>query len=658
MSNVVSLDFETYFSRKSKYGLKIQIAEQYCRSSLFDPYLLSVSNGSETWAGSPKDFNWSALEGKILVSHNRYFDNTVYNEMVLRGWAPRINIVAWHCTANLTAFLCNRRALAQAVEYLYKVKLDKQTREDAADKQWPGDFSAAEKKEMLEYARNDAHWTWRLWNDYSAQWPESERQLSNLTIDQGMRGVQIDRALLNNYIIWTHEMKMATEKLLPWLSDDGEEGEYWNDFDAKPTSLKCISEQCRRNKIPCPPVKVHEGEEAYTEWELRYSEANPWIPALSSWRSVNKLYKSFLTVKERVRDDGTMPFGLKYFGAHTGRWSGDAKINMQNMRKVPVFCNELGLMETDQKRIDAWALGAFTAGMRHAIDFRRLFIPRPGKKMILSDASQIEPRVLAKLTGNTVLLDYVKSGMSLYEAFARANMGYTGGKMDKASTEYALVKAQVLALGYGAGWEKFITMAPDYVPGLDLTVDDPEWIEVPDPVTGEMKRVSGYGQKSKKIVATFREQNKLTVGMWKSLDEAFKRSIAGNFVMTLPSGRQMKYEGVKCEMRIVADPETGKPKRKTVFTADVGGRRVESYGGKLTENLVQATARDVFAFHLLKLDSTPGVKVLFSSHDEAICEVDDNITPKQIEEIMSECPEWLAGCPIAAEAKEVPCYQK
>jgi len=651
MPGHISLDFETFYSKKLKYGLTTQIAEQYCRSPLFDPYMLSVSDGTTTWAGPPKDFNWSALDGKVLVSHNKYFDCSVYNEMVRRGWAPQINIAGWECTANLTAYICNRRALAQAVEHLYKIKLNKAVREDASGRRWPLDFSPEAQKEMLEYARSDAHWCWKLWNDYSPQWPEHEQRLSNLTIDQGMRGVQIDRPLLDNYILWTHDMKTATEKLLPWLSDDGEGDDDWNTFDAKPTSIKCISEQCRRSGIPCPPIKAHEGEEAYAEWESTYGKTNPWIPALSSWRSVNKLYKTFLTIKERLRDDGTLPFALKYFGAITGRWAGDAKINFQNFRKKPVLCNEFGLMETNENRESGdW--------VRHSIDIRKLIIPRPGKKMILSDLSQIEPRVLAYLSGNTGLLDYVKTGMSIYEAFARANMGYTGGKMDKASIEYALFKAQVLALGYGAGWEKFLTMAPDYVPGLDLTADDPEWVEVPDPVTGEMKQVSGYGQRAKQIVAGFREQNKLTVGMWKALDESFKRSIGSDFTMTLPSGRKMKYEGVKCEWRMTVDPETRKPRRKSVFTADVGGRRSEFYGGKFTAELVQATARDIFACHLLKLQGTPGVTVLFSAHDEAITEVDDNITPRQIEEIMCECPEWVAGLPLAAEAKKVERYEK
>lgn len=661
MSNVVSVDFETYYGKG--YTLKTMIAEQYVRHPRFDPYLLAVSDGGQCWAGQPANFNWEALEGKIIVSHNRYFDNTVYEEMVRRGWAPRINFAGWHCTANLTAYLCNRRALDQAVEYLYKIKLSKQARADAKGKTW-SDFSEAQRDDMIKYARDgDANWCWRLWNDYSAQWPEHEQRLSNLTINQGIRGVQVDRKQLDEYLLATHDMKIATEKLLPWLSDEGDdEDTSWDEFNTKPTSTKCIAEQCKRSGIPCPPVKVHEGEEAYEEWEATYGKTHHWIAALSAWRSVNKLYKTFMKVKDRLRDDGTLPFALKYFGAHTGRWSGAEGINMQNMRRIPVFCNENGLMETNEKRIlgamnHKEETGAWPEWVRHAIDFRKLFTARPGKRMILSDLSQIEPRVLAWLAGNTKLLDYVKTGMSIYEAHARTNMGYTGGKMNKGTTEYILAKAQVLALGFQAGWEKFIVMGKEYT-GIDFTEGDPEFVDVTDPVTGKAKRVSGYGQRARKIVEDFRAQNKHTTDLWKKLDDGFKRSVGSNFIMELPSGRKMKYDRVRCETRIEPDPETGKPRRKSVFTAEVGGKRVQSYGGKLTENIVQATARDVFAERLLELESTPGIRVLFTSHDEAITEVDEGITVEQVGAIMAKCPEWLAECPIAADTKEVRCYEK
>lgn len=219
MNRIIAIDTETFFSKKLKYSLRNLIAEQYCRSPIFDCYIVSASDGKQDWAGHPTKFNWHSLEGATIVSHNAYWDRSCYNELVRRGIVPQIKFAAWHCTANLTSYICNRRALAQAVEYLYKIKVSKEARDDSNNKHWPQDFSVDEQKRMLDYARGDARWCWRLWNDYSAQWPAHEQRLSNMTIEQGMRGVQIDTALLDQYLIQSHEMKIATEKLLPWLTD-------------------------------------------------------------------------------------------------------------------------------------------------------------------------------------------------------------------------------------------------------------------------------------------------------------------------------------------------------------------------------------------------------------------------------------------------------
>jgi hypothetical protein len=254
------------------------------------------------------------------------------------------------------------------------------------------------------------------------------------------------------------------------------------------------------------------------------------------------------------------------------------------------------------------------------------------------------------MCGDVKLLEMIRGGMGIYEAFARVNMGWTGGKLkEEDPLKYNLTKIQVLGLGYGCGWEKFIAIAAGY--DLDLTENDPEFIMQAD------AQVSGYGSTSKKIVADFREKNPKIPALWRSLDDDFRQSIGGDFSMTLPSGRRMKYEKVRGETRIVPDKD-GKPKRKSIFTADVGGRRVETYGGKLTENAVQAIARDIFAHHLLLLEDA-GVTNLFSSHDEAICETDDPaITAEVVERMMSTTPDWIPGLPVGAEAHEVLHYLK
>lgn len=649
----ISLDFETFYSKKLKYSVKSLIAEQYCNHELFDCYLISVSDGKQCWAGHPKEFNWSALDGQHLVSHNRYFDNSVYDRLVALKLAPKLNFAGWDCSANLTSFLCNRRSLQESVEFLYPdVKVDKAYRETAENRRWPDDYNAEQRKQVIAAGRQDALWCHRLWTDFSPRWPTLERRLSNLTIDQGRRGIQVHVERLNDYIMWLHEMKTNTEKVIPWIADA--EDPEWDEFNTKPTSTKCIAEQCRRTNIPCPPTKS-EDEEGYEEWVDAHAKQHPWIKAVEAWRAINKLFKTFLTVKERLRPDGTFPFALKYFGAHTGRWAGAEKVNMQNMRKIPMFCTQDGLMEYDDVKINA-ALdehdktGKWPGWVKYAIDFRAIFIPRPGKKMILSDLSQIEPRVLAWLAGNKSMLEKIRNGFSVYEAFANRRFS----KEEKKLQEYKMTKIMVLGLGYQAGWEKFIKIALKEG-GIDLCAQDPEFVEEVL-FDGTTKQVSGYGHTSKEVVKRFREQAAPTVKLWEKLDGAFKSSIGGDFIFTLPSGRKLVYKSVKCVETIIKGDD-GKPKRKTEFTADVAGRRRPFYGGKLTENGTQATARDVFGTHVVSMDDI-GWWNLFSAHDEAILEVDQSITARDVQEQMSKCPEWLPGCPISAEATEVDHYQK
>lgn len=657
----VCIDFETFYSSKLKYSLKVQIAEQYVRSELFDPYCIAASDGTSCWAGSIKDFNWNSLDGQVAVAHNSYFEQTVIKELERRNWIPPIynRVKTFHCTLNMGAYLCNMRALDQVAEKLLGVKVDKSARADANNKHWPQDFTPEQRTVMLDYARKDAYLGWLLWEKFSPQWPEEERELSRLSIESGMYGIRIDTKLLDSYTIQAHEMLRNIEQQIPWIKDS--EDDDWAEFNVKPTATKCIAEQCRRDGIPCAPVKSDD-EEAYEEWELRYAPTHTWIYMLSSWRTINKQYKKFLTIRQRLRADETIPFELKYFAAHTGRWGGGSKFNLQNLMKRAMLCNEHGLLETNEERIDAafkhhYKNGGWPDWVKYSIDERNLIIPRPNMKLITADLSQIEPRVLAWLTGNKVMLDSMAAGDSPYVAHARATMGFTGVDLKNENPDhYALAKARVLALGYQAGWEKFILMAK-VLCGLDITKNDPEFVEEMNQFTEEVKKVSGYGLTSKKIVKEFREQNPLIVGMWQRLDECFKRSIGSDFIMGLPSGRKMRYEKIRCETRIEPDPETKKPRRKSVFTTLIGSKRTITYGGKLTENITQAVARDVFAQCLLVLDRE-AKRVLFTVHDEAILEVPQEVTPDEIEAIMGRPVSWLPGCTVAAEAKEVPCYTK
>lgn len=657
----ISLDFETFWddSKKQQYSVRTMGAEQYCNDPRFDAYMLSVCDGKKVWSGHPSKFNWAALTGRTVIAHNKYFDLNVWEALHRQGKCPKPDYKDFFCTADMSSYLCNRRALDNAMEFLLHEKIDKSARAEAKGMRWEV-FSPDAQKKMLEYAKQDAWNCWRLWDTFSPRWPEIERRLSNITIAQGMRGVQIDIKLLTDYLVKIHDMLQASEQVIPWIAEA--EDDSWDDFSTKPTSSKCIAEQCRRAGIPSQPVKADDIE-AYDAWAATYAPTNPWINAVSCWRSLNKFYKTLMLIKERLRPDGTLPFALKYFGAHTGRFAGDARINFQNFRKNPIICRRDGLMESDplaiSKALDQFEeAGTWPEWVKFAVDFRALIIPRPGYKMIVSDLSQIEPRVLAWLAGDWNWLNLVKQGWNVYEAHAKVAYGWNGEKLKTSDpTLYKLSKAARLGLGYGCGWEKFIVMAKNLA-ALDLCANDPETITEIDPVSGEDVVMPGYGYTSKKTVADFRANNKPITDMWRKLDDGFRRSVGEDFTMKLPNGRLMRYENVRRATRTVPDDKNpGKRRKKYVFTACIGGISKEFYGGKLTENITQAVARDVFAEHIDLLDRS-GMTNLFSVHDEAVLEVKPDVSAKDVEEIMSTCPKWLPGCPISAEAVETDRYFK
>jgi len=657
MAATIAFDTETLYCTKTGLGVREQGTWKYCQDPRWDCYLISVSDGEQSWSGHPRDFNWNALDGAVLVSHNSIFDQTVYRRLVELGKAPKLNIPEWHCSANMSSYCSNRRSLKDAAKFLLGVELFKETRDYANGKTWEDIVREGKSDEMLAYARSDAQVCWQLFAKYGHLWPARERALSELTINQHHRGIQINVELLKQYIGIAQQMLIETEATLPWIKDG-----------RAPTSSIGISLRCREVGISCPPVKSHydDGEARFAEWENAYIKFHPWIANVSAWRSINKFLASLQTVLERTDENGIFYAGLKYFGAHTGRWSGEGGFNLQNLRKEPIYRDDNGLMIADEARLKEIRASKQLPGFVTAVlDIRKIFIPRPGMKMIVGDLSQIEARVLLWLAGDFDALAEIKAGKSVYQVHAEKTMGWTGGDLKKENPGlYALAKARVLGLGFGAGWKKFIVMAQTLA-GLDIAKDDPGFVQAVNDrgepcfaSDGAPILIPGWGQTSKRIVKEYREQNSKIIGIWKSLDTDFKNSIGGDYEIELPSGRSLRYGQVKKECRIVKDDETGKICKEWKTTANIGGRRFPLYGGLLCENLTQATARDVFAEGVLNLHNTPGVNVLWTCHDEAICEADASANAKDIEYAMTKTPEWAEGLPLAADISEVPHYMK
>jgi len=305
---------------------------------------------------------------------------------------------------------------------------------------------------------------------------------------------------------------------------------------------------------------------------------------------------------------------LRYYGAAaTGRFSGETKLNLQSLPKKPY--PDPDKFQEEIFRVDI-----------------RSFIKAPkGKKLIIADYSQIEPRILAWLTGNESFLKVVSSGVSPYEAHARDTMGWVSGVLKEESPKtYALAKARVLGLGFGCGWKKFISVAKAMA-GLVISPAE-----------------------SKQCVDDFRNSNPAIVGLWKTLDTAFKKHCAWNsftgrndpFTIELPSGRQLYY----------FNPEHIAGKGRALRSRD-SVKWSNVYGGLLVENLVQATARDILGEALIRL-TRDGYRVLFHVHDEVIIEADMDEPLGPVEKLLCVVPNWISGLPLGVTIEEAEHYKK
>ena len=585
-----ALDFETYYDAVcSVVTLGIH---HYTRHPEFDAYLLTVcgDDGFE-YCGRPEDLDWSLIagEGTRWVHHNASFDAHILYWLRETGKIPAsAEPEEWCCTADMCAYFGYPRSLAGAVGYLFGLKPDKSVRDKMKGRKF-NELNAADNQELLHYAIDDAKLCLRLWTELSPRYPWAEQVLSTHTAMMGWDGLPMDVDGLDRGISHVGDQIWNAEQSIPWTEDS-------------PTlSPKALAAECRKVGIE-PPKSLAKDSEECAAWEDRYGEQYPWINAMRTYRRCNALKKKMETMRSRIKDDGRMAFGLKFFGGHTGRWSGDSGANLQNLPRGEMF----------------------------GVNLRNLIKCQPGRTFVVCDLAQIEPRVLAWLAGDEKLLESLRNGFGVYTAFARANNLWQGEtdslKKDDAAL-YQFCKASVLGLGYMVGPNKFTLMAPQLTGGAFA------------PTLAEAET----------IVAEYRRRNTAVTGLWKRLEAAIRRSVMKDLTIDLPSGRTMTWRKVT---------SIGGNTCETMR----GGRYVRSkvYAGMITENITQATARDVLAWQMLELLKL-GHDIVLHVHDEIVIECDESAAEAvkaTMIEVMSTTPPWLPGLVLGAEADITPVYTK
>jgi DNA polymerase len=369
-------------------------------------------------------------------------------------------------------------------------------------------------------------------------------------------------------------------------------------------------------------------------------------------------YKKFQSIQDRISTDGRLRWQFLYHGAHTGRWAGRG-VQPQNLYKPDKAASKFAKVIIEAIRSETLVSGTcpgIDVMTAIASVIRTAFCATPGNKLVVGDLAQIESRVLAALAQCQAMITAYANGHDLYKEFMSWLLSKDISLID--ADERAKGKVVILGSGFGMGVDKFI----DYCATFGITM--PRDSEDPNEVTAE------------KCIYGFREKYAEIPVYWKALENAVKAAVREHrciFVkgvvvdgrnlkclrIKLPSGRYIHY----FNPRIGKKMKFGKMMETVTYTAfdAKGAQDKDLYGGLLTENVVQAVARDILLNGMLEAEKM-GFKIIMTIHDEIVAEVplDSPLGEKELLACMTKTPYWAEGMGfiLGAEGYENSFYKK
>ena len=357
--------------------------------------------------------------------------------------------------------------------------------------------------------------------------------------------------------------------------------------------------------------------------------------------------KKYDAIEAAVCADGRVRGLLQFYGANrTGRWAGRL-VQVQNLPRTYIDVKLLPLARDAVKKRDRDKLKTLYGSVPDTLSqlIRTSFVAGDNRILVDADFSSIEARVIAWLAGEEWVLDVFKTHGKIYEATASQMFGVPIDKIKKGNPEYALRqrgKVATLALGYQGGVGALIAMG-----ALNMGIPEEDLQD---------------------IVYRWREANKRIVDLWYKLEKAVVATIQTGrqngfngllitrefdmgsgldfLTITLPSSRKLYY----------ASPSLGTNQWGNPSIAYMGMNQttkrwepLETYGGKLVENVVQAIARDCLALTIEKLEAQ-GYPIVFHVHDEVVIDCPtEKADLDNVVKIMTEPIPWAPGLPLNAD---------
>jgi len=620
---IITIDFETYYSQD--FGFSKLTTEEYVRSPQWETigFAYKIDDGSTEWVPKPDvervlaSIDWSDA---MVVCQNTAFDGAVMHW--LYGITPAVWVDIMGMSRALFPHEKTHSLKAQAERMGVGVKGTEV--EDAKGKRY-ADFTPYELGRYGAYCINDVDLTYDLFMMYmNLGFPKSELKLIDLTLRMFIEPVlELDKPMLVRHLEEVRDRKVALmESVRDFMLKDAEPEYVHTIFSEGMDGIKKLLMSNHKfatvleNYGVAPPMKVSPvtGKVAFafakTDDEFKALAEHPdeRVQALVAARLGNK------TTLEETRTErfigmagrGCFPVPLRYYGAHSGRWSGQDSVNLQNL---PSRGENAGKIKKAIKAPEGYVV-------------------------IDCDSAQIEARVLAWLAGQADFVQAFKEKKDVYKLMASQIYGIPVDEVTSgAGSQRQVGKTVILGAGYGVGHVKLQAFLKTQA-GVEVSL-------------GEAKRIIDAYRSAAGRIAEFWQKagNGLTAlmqGQTTQVDaQGVVHAIPGKG-LTLPSGLHIQYPGLRAH---VADDG----KRELVYMSK--GLPVRIYGGKVVENVCQAVARQVVAEQMLRVSKR--YKVVLTVHDAiAIIAKKEEAAEAQayLEECMSWNPKWAVGLPLACES--------
>ena len=595
--NILTIDFETAYG--GTLGFAKQTTEEYIRDPRFEVIgvAVQIDDGVPIWfSGSHRELHQFLapynIPNHLVLAHNAPFDGAILNWIF--GIKPKGFLDTLSMGRALHGTEVGGSLAVLASHYGLGVKGEQVAKYINYFRQ---DFTPEELADYGSYCANDVTLTWKLFNAMSENFPKVELRLIDLTVQMFTDPVlQLHKPTLESHLLKERNRKL--DLLANFDKDTLMSNPQFADL------LRSFGVEPPMKKSPTTGKQTYAFAKSDENFKALLEHEDTRVQTVVAARLGTKS-----TIEETrterflgIADRGPLPVPLRYYAAHTGRWGGDDKLNLQNLpRKSP---------------------------LKYAI------IPPKGYALLDSDSSQIEARTLAWLAGQDDLVEAFDRGEDVYKIMAAAIYG-------KALTEITpderfVGKTTILGAGYGMGAAKFQAQLKNFGVSIELA-------------------------EAKRIIDTYRLTYPMIPELWKSAGQALKAilqkqhttlgrngllKVEGDNGIILPNGLRLRYPNLR-----LYENEEGKA--EIVYDTKKGKAVIPNriYGGKVIENVCQALARIVIGEQMLMVAKK--YRVVMTVHDASACIVPESEaeTAKEFVELcMRLRPAWAPELPLNCEA--------